>query len=81
LKQVTEEKDLKSKMIINDSEGDDTTREKERKEEVVGAATAHMEDHGQFPPLELHTLESEMDPLRPCPFLRPVHRGGELCLF
>lgn len=75
-------KDLKSKMIINDSEGGgDTTREKERRE-VVGVATAHMEDLGQFPPLELHTLESEMEPLRPCPFLRPVScaRGGELCL-
>jgi hypothetical protein len=37
---VTEEKDLKSKMIVNDSEGDDTTREKEKREVVVvGAAT------------------------------------------
>ena len=64
---MIEEKDLKSKMIVNDSEGEDTTRGKEKREVVVGAATGYMEDLGQFPPLELHTLESEMDPLRPCP--------------
>jgi hypothetical protein len=49
-------------MIINDSEVDDTTRGKEKREVAGGGVGkySHMEDLGQFPPLELHTLESEM---------------------
>lgn len=60
-------------------------KRKDRKErrKVVGAATAHMEGIGQFPPLELHTLLCSRiwdGSTTTLPFFETCARGGELCL-
>jgi hypothetical protein len=45
---VTEEKDLKSKMIVNDSEGDDTTREKRKGRLLLGRQRAIWKTSDNF---------------------------------